>query len=186
MLVPNLRPKVVPHSGSRLLLGLIVRAHRRLVGRASPAHCPETWPPGIALRKRGSDTRHTRPVVASLPQREGLLALRLLAPALLLPHPLLPEPAQPAYPCPGARTAHLAARPRPRTLGAFGRLPRDGHDPRSGHRASEGMPQGAVLRASYLRKVSLENRVGLRVQGGASSRSAGCDHGIRACCGQLR
>jgi hypothetical protein len=37
----------------------------------------------------------------------------------------------------------------------------------SGHRASEGAPQGIVLRASYLRKVPLENRVGLRVQGSA-------------------
>ena len=43
MLVPNLRPKVVPY-GSRLLPGLIVRAHRGLVARASPACCPETRP----------------------------------------------------------------------------------------------------------------------------------------------
>jgi hypothetical protein len=39
MLVPNLRPKVVPHNGSRLLLGLIVRARGRLVAlRRSPKH----------------------------------------------------------------------------------------------------------------------------------------------------
>jgi DDE family transposase len=41
MLVPNLRPKVVPHDGSRLLLGLIVGARGRLVARApSPSSLP--------------------------------------------------------------------------------------------------------------------------------------------------
>jgi hypothetical protein len=40
MLVPNLRPKVVPHDGSRLLLGLIVRARGRLVARAPSPSVP--------------------------------------------------------------------------------------------------------------------------------------------------
>jgi hypothetical protein len=85
LLAPNLRPKVVPHDGSRLLLGLIVRARRRLVAPASPTHYPqETRSPAVALSKRSIDARHTRPV-ATFPQREGLLALRLLLPALLLP-----------------------------------------------------------------------------------------------------
>src|SRR5215203_6069700 len=41
MLAPNLLPKAVPHSGSRLLLGLIVRPDRRLVeGRPPLGHTP--------------------------------------------------------------------------------------------------------------------------------------------------
>src|SRR5215207_10817473 len=45
MLVPNLRPKVVPHDGSRLLLGLIVRARGRLVARApSPVSAQQARP----------------------------------------------------------------------------------------------------------------------------------------------
>jgi hypothetical protein len=44
LLVPNLLPKVVSHSGSRLLLGLIVRPHRRVV---------EGQPPPSASRKPG-------------------------------------------------------------------------------------------------------------------------------------
>jgi hypothetical protein len=35
MLGANLRPKVVPHDGSRLLLGLIVRPRRRSVAPAA-------------------------------------------------------------------------------------------------------------------------------------------------------
>src|SRR5215210_9320998 len=49
MLVPNLRPKVVPRHGSRLLLGLIVRARGRLVARAAPASCPQEKPGRPAL-----------------------------------------------------------------------------------------------------------------------------------------
>src|SRR5215213_10011786 len=41
MLAPNLLPKAVPHSGSRLLLGLIVRPDRQLVeGRPPLGHTP--------------------------------------------------------------------------------------------------------------------------------------------------
>jgi hypothetical protein len=36
MLAPNLLPKAVPHNGSRLLLGFIVRPHRRLVEGQPP------------------------------------------------------------------------------------------------------------------------------------------------------
>src|SRR5215217_2584019 len=93
MLVPNLRPKVVPH-GPRLLPGLIVRIGGRLVagwpwsgpappGSSGPAHEPGGTHPG-----------HPGPV-APLPQREGLLALRFLSPAPLLPAPLLPGSVQP-------------------------------------------------------------------------------------------
>jgi hypothetical protein len=52
MLVPNLRPKVVPHDGSRLLLGLIVRASGRLVARAPSPVVPaqQARPSGPAVR----------------------------------------------------------------------------------------------------------------------------------------
>jgi hypothetical protein len=41
MLAPNLLPKAVPHSGSRLLLGFIVRPGRRLVeGQPPLGHTP--------------------------------------------------------------------------------------------------------------------------------------------------
>src|ERR687897_1304923 len=109
MLIPNLRPKVVPH-GSRLLPRLIVRARRRLVARASSARCPqEARSPGVARRERGLDARHIRPV-APLPQREGLLVFRFLPPALLLPYPLLPKPVQPEGARPCARAAGASER----------------------------------------------------------------------------
>jgi hypothetical protein len=83
MLVPNLRPKVVPH-GSRLLPGLVVRTRGRLVeGAPSLLRAQEeTRPSGLALRSRGHHPGHPRPV-APLPQREGLLALRFGTPACL-------------------------------------------------------------------------------------------------------
>jgi hypothetical protein len=159
MLVPNLRSKVVPY-GPRLLPSLIVRPDRRLVASQAPPESATGSRPSVsALRLRGIDAGHPRPV-ASLPQREGLLAVCLLSPASLLPYPLLSVPAQPAHPCPGARIASLAAGPRPRALRTFGRLPRDGHNARSGCRASESVPQGAVCRASELRKMPLQERVG--------------------------
>ena len=94
MLAPNLLPKAVPHDGSRLLLGLIVRPHRRLVEGRPSLDCPsQAWPSRPPFRERGLYPGHPRPV-ASLPQREGLLALRFFAPAPLLPHVVLPGPAQ--------------------------------------------------------------------------------------------
>jgi hypothetical protein len=107
--------------------------------------------PGLALGKRSPHPRHPRSV-APLPQRERLLAFRLLPLAPLLPPPLLQS----------QLTTAVSAPLRPDY---------------SGHRTSEGATQGIVLRASYLRKVPLENRVGLRVQGSARSRSAG--RGVR-------
>src|SRR5215218_3529094 len=168
MLALNLRPKVVPH-GSRLLLGLIVRISGRLVagwprsgpappGSSGPAHGPGGHHPG-----------HPGPV-APLQKREGLLALRLGAPARVLPEALLPGPVQPQGTSPGARVARSAAVPRRGTLRSFGRLPRDGHDPRPGHRAGEGFPQGALLRAGHLRQERLQDRMGLRLQGGPRGR----------------
>ena len=80
MLVPNLRPKVVPHDGSRLLPRFIVRARGRLVASRSPSESAAcSRPSDPALRLRGIDARHPRPV-APLPQRARLLALRSLPP----------------------------------------------------------------------------------------------------------
>jgi hypothetical protein len=53
MLVANLRPKVVLPHGSRLLLGLIVRARGRLVDGEQILGAIETRPPGPALSERG-------------------------------------------------------------------------------------------------------------------------------------
>src|SRR5829696_1039196 len=125
MLAPNLLPKAVPHSGSRLLLGFIVRPDRRLVegqpplGHTSPRPCR---PPE---RERGHDACDPR-AVAALQQRARLLALRMGAPAPLLPEVVLPRPAQPARPSPGARVARFAACLRRGAFGAFGSLPRLG------------------------------------------------------------
>src|SRR5829696_7578405 len=108
MLVPNLRPKVVPHDGSRLLLGLIVRARGRLVARApSPVSAQQARPSGPAVRIGSPHPRHPLPM-APLPQRKGLLALRFFAPAPLLPQVVHPRPTQPAHPSLAARVAPLA------------------------------------------------------------------------------
>src|SRR5215203_2267161 len=115
MVAPNLRPKVVPHSGSRLLPRLIVRIGGRLV-----AGCPWSGPapPGSSGPAHGSGGHHTgHPCpVAPLQKREGLLALRFFAPACLLPEPLLPGPVQPQGTSPGAGVARFAAVPRRGTL----------------------------------------------------------------------
>jgi hypothetical protein len=82
MLVANLRPKVVLPHGSRLLLGLIVRARGRLVDGEQILGAIETRPPGPALSERGPHSGHPRPV-APLSQRAGLLEIRPLPPAAL-------------------------------------------------------------------------------------------------------
>src|SRR5215212_5005268 len=91
MLVPNLLPKVVPHSGSGLLPRFIVRIRGRLVASKPPLHSAPTRSPCPSGRLGSPHPGHPRPV-APLPQREGLLALRFLSPALLLPETVLPEP----------------------------------------------------------------------------------------------
>ena len=93
MLAPNLLPKAVPHSGSRLLLGLIVRPDRRLVeGRPPLGHTPPR-PSRPPERPGGPDAGDPRPV-AALSQRARLLALRVGAPAPLVPYVVLPRPTQ--------------------------------------------------------------------------------------------
>src|ERR671913_394994 len=63
MLVPNLRPKVVPY-GSRLLPGLIVRTRGGLVaGTPSLDRAQEeARPSSLALRSRGHHPGYPRPV----------------------------------------------------------------------------------------------------------------------------
>src|SRR5215210_6775001 len=109
MLAPNLLPKAVPHYGSRLLLGLIVRPRGRLVeGRPPLERASQARPSRPPFRERGPHPGDPRPV-AALPQREGLLALRVGPPAPLLPYVVLPGTAQPAHPSPCARDARVAA-----------------------------------------------------------------------------
>ena len=148
MLVPNLRPKVVPH-GSRLLPGLIVRTRGRLVAGAPSLLCSqeEARPSGASHRPGGHHPGHPRPV-APLPQRARLLALRFGAPACLLPEPVHPESVQPQGTSPGARVARSAAGFRRGDRRAFGRLPSFGHDPGAGHGPSEGFSQGLLARGS--------------------------------------
>ncbi len=181
MLAPNLLPKAVARRGSRLLLGLIVRPHRRLVAGQPPLEHASPWPYRPPERERGLDAGNPRPV-ASVAQRARLLALRPSAPARLFPEPVLSEPAQPAHPSPGARVARVAAGLRRGAIRAFGGLPRLGHHPDRGDREGKGLPQGPVRRPSELRAQRLQDRVGLRLQGGAGGGPRGRNHRFRAGC----
>ena len=184
MLVPNLLPKVVPH-GSRLLPRFIVRIRGRLVASKPPLDPAPTRSPRPSRRLGGPHPGHPRPV-AALSQREGLLALRLLAPASLLPDTVLPEPAQPQGTGPGARTARVAEGIGRGSLRPFGRLRRAGHDPHPGDREGEGISQGPLLRAGYLRQERFQDRVDLRLQGGPRSRSLWGGYRLRSGRGVLR
>jgi hypothetical protein len=165
--------------GSGLLLGLIVRAVRRLVEARPLLEAAEDRSACPAQRLGGLDPAHPCPV-ASLPQRAGLLAFRLFSAALLLPYPLLTESVRPAGRSPGARAARSAARIRPGTRRAFGDLLRPGHDSRPNDGANEGFSQGALLRASDVRQERLQDRLGLRVQGGSGGRPRGRGKCFRA------
>src|SRR5918995_6436074 len=55
MLAPNLLPKAVPHNGSRLLLGFIVRPDRRLVESQPPLGHTPPWPSHPPERPGGPD-----------------------------------------------------------------------------------------------------------------------------------
>jgi hypothetical protein len=157
MLVPNLRPKVVPH-GPRLLPDLIVRTRGRLVAGAPSLlrAQEEARPSAPALRPRGHHSGHTRPV-APLAQRARLLALRSRTPTCLLPEPVHPESqfnrrvrALESWSC-----ALCRASLRRGALRAFGRLPGLGHDPGAGHREGEGFWQGALCRSGHLHEAYL-------------------------------
>src|SRR5215213_713931 len=172
MLAPNLLPKAVPHSGARLLLGLIVRPDRHLVeGRPPLGHTPPR--PSRPPEQPGAEVL-TLAILAQWPRfrserdfwRFAWAALRVGAPAPLLPYVVLPRPTQPAHSSPGARVAPLAAGFRRGSYGTFGGLPRDGHYPHPGHREGEGFSQGAFRRPSKLRTQRLQDRVGIRLQGG--------------------
>jgi hypothetical protein len=179
MLVPNLRPKVVPH-GPRLLPSLIVRTRGRLVAGTPSLLSPQARPSGPALRPRGHYPGHTRALVAPFQKRARLLALRFGTPACLLPEAVHPRPVQPQGASPRARAARSAAGPRRGSLRAFGRLPGDGHDPGAGRGPREGFSQGALLRTGNLRKERLQDRVDLRLQGGAGGGSQGRGKRLRS------
>ncbi len=147
-------------------------------------HPPSSCPTSPAVRPC-SPTRRSSPWPSSLSgpasAARGTSGASLLGPpAPLLPHVVLPGPAQSAHPSPAAGVARLAASLRSRARQAFGRLSRDGHDSRSGHREGEGFSQGALLRSGYLREERLQNRVGLRLQGGFGCGSRGRNHRFRA------
>src|SRR5215207_9803355 len=128
MLVANLRPKVVcpiVDLDSFLVSFCMCSWTRRVwrgrhpppaAARRKPGRPGEARPPGGALREqRGlDDARRTRPVAPLFPQREGLLAFRLLLPAfLLLPRrPLCSQSQLTTGGCarPGARAAGVAGR----------------------------------------------------------------------------
>jgi hypothetical protein len=75
MLVPNLLPKVVPHSGSRLLPRFIVRNRGRLVASKPRLDPTPSRSPRPSRRLRGPHTGHPRPV-AALSQRAQAGALQ--------------------------------------------------------------------------------------------------------------
>ena len=169
------------HARSGLLLGLIVRARGGLVEARSRFAAAENRSPCPAQRPGGHHPGYLRRV-ASVSQREGLLALRFFAPALLLPYVVLPGPAQSAHPSPGARAARVAASLRPRTRLSFGRLSSDGHDPRSGHGEGEGFSQGARI-ADVLSRHGLgwhqKSIVGQRLRICDQARSLPCPSSTR-------
>jgi hypothetical protein len=171
--------------GSGLLPGLIVRPRGRLVEAQPLLGATENRSPSSAHRLGGPHPGHPRPVVDSLSQRERLLALRMGAPALLLPESLFPKPVRPQGTGSGARDVLAAARLRPRTRRAFGALAHDGHYPGGSNCEGEGFWQGTPLRAGDLRtQRRLQNRVSLRVQGGAGGGSRGRgEHLLSGPCG---
>jgi hypothetical protein len=79
MLAPNSLQRMVPHSGSGLLLGLIVRPRGRLVEAGVLLGASENRSPRPAQRPGGHDACDPR-AVAALPQRARLLAFRFLSP----------------------------------------------------------------------------------------------------------
>src|SRR5215211_6157353 len=173
------------HARSPLLLGLIVRVGGRLVEARALFGATESRPSGLAYRPRGHYAGHPRPV-APLQKRARFLALRSGTSAPLLPEPLFPKPTQPQGALSGARFAPLPARDGPNALWRFGGLPCPGHHSHPGHREGKSFWQGAVCRAGHLRQERLQNRVGLRVQGGAFGQPGGRDLRLRAGGGRLR
>jgi hypothetical protein len=143
--------------------------------RQRPADRPQPGRPPCFRRARSS--RSSSSPSGPLAQRAGLQALRPGAPTLLLPALGEPGSAQPPYPRPGARVAgaperavrHAARRP---VRGLQG----DGYEPRPGDREGEGPPWRAVRWSGELREVPFEDRVGLRLQGGAGDEPRRSSH----------
>src|SRR5919199_2252754 len=165
------------------------------ISTPSWSHCTSSWTTGGSSstlrnhresvvqpclhRSRGHHPGHPRPV-APLQKRARFLALRSSTSALLLPEALFPEPAQPEGALSGARLARLPAWSGPNAPWCFGGLPCPGHHSHPGHREGESFSQGAVLRAGHLREERLQDRVGLRVQGGTFCQPGGRDLRLRS------
>jgi hypothetical protein len=188
MLAPNLLPKAVPHDGSRLLLGFIVRPDRGLVeDQPLLGHTPPR-PSRSPERAGGPDAGFS---AAQWPRLRSERDFWRFAWAHLRPYfPMFCAPrdsSKQAHPSPGARAARVAARLGPRARRAFGRLPRDGHHPHPGYREGEGFSQGALLGAGILRAQRLQDLVvGLRLQGGFDRGPRGRNQRFRAGWGGLR
>src|SRR5829696_3059188 len=173
------------HARSRLLLGLIVRVGGRLVEAQALFGAAQSWTASLAYRPRGHHPGHPRPV-APLQKRARFLALCSRTSAPLLPESLFPKPTQPQGALCGARFARLPTCSGPNALWRFGGLPCPGHYPHPGPREGKSFSQGAVCRASHLREERLQDRVGLRFQGGTFGQPRGRDLRLRAGGGSLR
>jgi hypothetical protein len=82
--------------------------------------------------------------------------------------------------------ARLPARPGRNTRQQIGGLPRTGHHPHTGGGPRESLPQASVRGTGRLRKMHLQDGVGLRLQGSPLGKPGGCHHGLRAGAGKLR
>ena len=134
-------------------------------------------------RERHPSPARKKPGRPALPSNPEVITLAILAQR----HTCVPtsrtcaprEPVQPQGTSPGAGGARSATGLRRADRRTFGRLPGLGHHPGAGHRAGEGFSQGGLLRAGELREERLQDRVGLRVQGGPGGRPGRRDHRFR-------
>lgn len=160
--VSDLRPKVMGHE-ARLLSNsnLTVRPRVRLAALQpllGPTLLSSTLPPSSACP------------VSPLPQRARLLAPRLRSPAWVLPE---------------AREARVATGLRRVDCRAFCKLSHPGDYSHPVDSIVESMPERAVQRASHLRVKLVEDRMSLRVQGGAGGGPEGSGERLRPCISDL-
>ena len=164
MLVPNLRPKVVPHDGSRLLLGLNCTCSWTTGGASAiPRRCPTSPAVRPCCANRKSLPWPSSPNGPASAAR-GTSGASLLRTCALTSPSCAPKANSTgaSEPC-SPSCVRVAAGLRLGSCPAFGRLPCDGHHPGAGDGEGEGFSQGAVLRAGFLREERLQDRVDLRV-----------------------
>ena len=145
---------------------------------------PVVGPPDVVLAgRRCSRTARSSPLRSfhsgPLPQRARLLQVRRRPPPGLLPRSSEPRPTQPPYPRPRTHNARLATGSGLCARRRLGGLPRAGHHPHPGRSEGPRPPQRPVCRTSDLRPERLQNRVGLRFQGGPLREPRGCRHRLR-------